>query len=1203
MSYPVYVLFSAPEVKLAPTNATVTTAVSHSDAYSDANDGLRYRQSKAYLKPDIPVLLDDDALSSGRSTPLPQDAPPSMKSIHHAKKQKRRKLFPTVNYEERVSHFDPQSQHRDFRGFFTLFWVGLFIMVLTTGARNVKETGRVFRTSIFSLFTEDLQVLALSDLLMVASTSLTLPLHLNWRKRPFNVGWGNGGYVCQYILQLVWLAMWVFWPFARGWVWTHQVFFTLHTLVLLMKMHSYAFYNGHLCETERKLHQLDKNTLSTESKADTALREVLAYELTSPTGMTQYPKNLTWSNYVDYLLCPTLCYEIEYPRTPKMRDASARLQQQHTVSDALLVLGESINLLLFPFMVSFLLVFLVIFEASKQYQSEGSSDEALLVSLFTTVIGGIRATGSNFRGSGIYPFIIGSNDTYVFADDDHDIFGSEGDGRSAAAAPLPSQQQAPTTETENLLINLSIEDTEKPPPPRRPSPGVNPENKSRGPQQRSTNGPPRPSRGPPPPPFHSHKGSVESSSKPVSSKGNPPQKRKEEGKVGSGRQRSNSESSAMDVIDRERERERERRKEKSKREGDEKNKDEKSKKSSDRRKRAGAPLDIIDKLDVTGIYGGGLFHHDGPFDACNPHRNKNKNRAPMQAFPEGSKNNVLGGFDFDIKTNDHSHLFGNRDPEAYLDFAAGRRGSAADDVYDATRPSSKRTQSFDPINRPMIHGDESLGLGTSTFLEGTPATKKAIEKAQAEEDIMRPTTSAGYKDSGGLQRKKSLAQKFRGIGSQKPTSGDAIDKVAPGFDRRHKPTKSNSPTNDGYPERPFTPTSPPRGPPPVNRSTKATVSQARDDDYDSAWDKKGESIQIAEDERRTNRDRAPSHPGLGRTTSDNKIYASSNPGTVDQSGNNGILKRNLFDLLGNDIEDENETPKAPLKEIVKKTTSSKKVDTATPQAATSYDSGRSGAGRRPRGEGNDAENVGTGPLAAVGREEAEAANMIGTVPLTESLPGFMTTQTAGSLSAIRSDTDKQVSQGWGSNKGNSEWNDEQAGETIAQAEVTDDTAAPAAADGEGQAEAADATEPVPEPEEDKTKSFAQYLQEQESRAPVEELPEARRANEGARDNKKWATAKELVKEEDEEYFSGGKYKSKNQKQRKEKNVVEIDHGFVDPRSVRRSSGDRGGRGGRGGMRGDRPPRGGRGEYRGGRGGARGGFNVSDESAFPSLGGK
>ncbi|KAF3933295.1 hypothetical protein ABW20_dc0103507 [Dactylellina cionopaga] len=488
----------------------------------------------------------------------------------------------------------------------------------------------------------------------------------------------------------------------------------------------------------------------------------------------------------------------------------------------------------------------------------------------------------------------------VFADEEHDIFGAEGDTRQAnpvQAASLRQQQQIPRNETEDLLINLSIDDTvKKQQPPRRPSPSMNTDSRSRGPQTRPMNGPPRPpGRGAPPPPFHAHKHSAESSgAKP--SGGRPPKGREEAVRTGTGRQRSNSESSAMDVLDREKEKERERekRREKSKRDGDDKGKDDKAKKASDRRKRIGAPLDIIDKLDVTGIYGAGLFHHDGPFDACNPHRNKNKSRAPMQAFPEGSKNNVLGGFDFDLKTSDHNNLFGTREPEAYLDFAAGRRGSAVDEVYETIRPNSKRAQSFDPANRPVIHGDVSLGLGSSTFLEGTPAAKKAIEKAQSEEEVIRPITSAGNKDGGSLQRKKSLAQKFRGIGSQKPSSGDGGDKVAPGFDRRHKPTKSNSPTNEGYPERPFTPTSPPRGPPPVNRSAKASGSQARNgysgDDSDSAWDKKGESIQIVEDERRMNRDRAPSHPGMGRATSDNKVYMSNTPGATEPSAG-GLLKR------------------------------------------------------------------------------------------------------------------------------------------------------------------------------------------------------------------------------------------------------------------------------------------------------------------------
>src|SRR4051794_17238347 len=81
-----------------------------SDGHLETPDGftLRSRQAKSHggLRPEAAHLLDDEILSapsSGRSTPLPQDAPPSLKSIHHAKKQRRRRLFPTVDYEERVS--------------------------------------------------------------------------------------------------------------------------------------------------------------------------------------------------------------------------------------------------------------------------------------------------------------------------------------------------------------------------------------------------------------------------------------------------------------------------------------------------------------------------------------------------------------------------------------------------------------------------------------------------------------------------------------------------------------------------------------------------------------------------------------------------------------------------------------------------------------------------------------------------------------------------------------------------------------------------------------------------------------------------------------------------------------------------------------------------------------------------------------------
>ena len=189
-----------------------------------------------------------------------------------------------------------------------------------------------------------------------------------------------------------------------------------------MKMHSYAFYNGHLSNTERHLLELDnpfsasspppaykypstgssvrakgKERLREKGEDEdspiTSLREDLALELTSPLGQVTYPSNLTAWNFVDYLACPTLCYELEYPRTeefrwfevaikslavfgciflltiiseeyvlPVLTESALRLEDTTTPSEAFLILVESISLLLFPFTVIMLLVFFVIFE-------------------------------------------------------------------------------------------------------------------------------------------------------------------------------------------------------------------------------------------------------------------------------------------------------------------------------------------------------------------------------------------------------------------------------------------------------------------------------------------------------------------------------------------------------------------------------------------------------------------------------------------------------------------------------------------------------------------------------------------------------------------------------------------------------------------------------------------------------------------------
>lgn len=213
------------------------------------------------------------------------------------------------------------------------------------------------------------------------------------------------------------------------------------------------------------------------------------------------------------------------------------------------------------------------------------------------------------------------------------------------------------------------------------------------------------------------------------------------------------------------------------------------------------------------------------------------------------------------------------------------------------------------------------------------------------------------------------------------------------------------------------------------------------------------------------------------------------------------------------------------------------------------------------------------------------------------------------------DTPKEVAQAWGGQTGEAEWSDERAGEAIAQAEEAQghDTTGSQPVNAEGHhpgeegedAAAPAATEPEPV---DNTKSYADYLAEQAQKKLDLGVPEARKPNENAKPDKKWAQAKEFKRDETEESFiSGNEPKSKKDKQRKEKNVLDIDHRQVEPQRGGREGG-RGGRG-RGEGRGDFRGRGrgeGRGGYRGrgGRGDSRGeaNVNVADQSAFPSLGG-
>lgn len=125
----------------------------------------------------------------------------------------------------------------------------------------------------------------------------------------------------------------------------------------------------------------------------------------------------------------------------------------------------------------------------------------------------------------------------------------------------------------------------------------------------------------------------------------------------------------------------------------------------------------------------------------------------MQAFPKDSLNMSIGGSGPLNKQPDHATFMGNGTDEAFKEYA---KGSGVKNAFISS--STEVPAVFDPRSRAAMHGEESLGLGTSTFLEGTPAARTAIQKHYQEQAQQAATD--------GIQRKKSLAHRIRNMNKQ-----------------------------------------------------------------------------------------------------------------------------------------------------------------------------------------------------------------------------------------------------------------------------------------------------------------------------------------------------------------------------------------------------------------------------------------------------
>ncbi|KZS94411.1 MBOAT-domain-containing protein [Sistotremastrum niveocremeum HHB9708] len=389
-----------------------------------------------------------------------------------------KRLRALIAFTPRTSHFDTnnaQSGVNEFRGFFTLFWISIFLLTVQSYIHSYEATGQPIALAFAAMFSRHAGMLALSDGVLVLSTSFCVFFARLLQKRW--ISYYGAGLAIQHTFQALVLATAVTWTFHRQWPWVQSGYLTLHSFVMIMKSHSYMAVNGYLSwideqyrETEALLRAACESSaiggwdkalsdakaaqppspsgsqLSTQSGSGTpsvqgvvvdgttksyidaptavALRNRLLAHVsndqqekanTSPpppssfdilthhpsshissmakdlTAMekeliskgperVQWPQNVTIKNFAEYQLFPTLVYELEFPRTDKIRPLYVLEKTVATFGSFALLYTVTAHLILplvptsnqsflrslldlaLPFMLSYLLLFYIIFE-------------------------------------------------------------------------------------------------------------------------------------------------------------------------------------------------------------------------------------------------------------------------------------------------------------------------------------------------------------------------------------------------------------------------------------------------------------------------------------------------------------------------------------------------------------------------------------------------------------------------------------------------------------------------------------------------------------------------------------------------------------------------------------------------------------------------------------------------------------------------
>ncbi|QLQ81324.1 hypothetical protein HG537_0F00850 [Torulaspora globosa] len=221
---------------------------------------------------------------------------------------------------------ETETLHPSFTGFYILFWMAVaFSCVKVSVNYYCEHDGNLRDSEILKFMTTDLVTVAWVDLLMYLCTYFVFGIH--WLCKRNFMKWSNTGFTLTSIYEFGFV---IFFMLLTENVlklhWVAKIFLFLHSLVLLMKMHSFAFYNGYLWNISDEL-KFSKNALAKyKDTADASVigtlersRDFCTSELESQSSTEPFPQNINLKNYFMYTMFPTLVYQIKYPRMKRVR--------------------------------------------------------------------------------------------------------------------------------------------------------------------------------------------------------------------------------------------------------------------------------------------------------------------------------------------------------------------------------------------------------------------------------------------------------------------------------------------------------------------------------------------------------------------------------------------------------------------------------------------------------------------------------------------------------------------------------------------------------------------------------------------------------------------------------------------------------------------------------------------------------------------